>query len=149
MKKIESIPSGSYVGYYWMSDAVDPVVVQNTDSSTAARINSILSSENANPFVIEGQLYDEKSKISVSIKYVDGHYILNRYDVEENIEDVDQRKQSSIVLKRYVANRMPGLKLRFLQYWREQPDPLCCGMPVLQPAEKVFVGFEPLKESEK
>lgn len=149
MERIDRIPSGSYEGYYWMSDNIDPVTIKNGDSGVADRINGCITDPEANPFVIEGQLYDTDSHVSISIKYVDGHYVLNRYDVAESVEDVEKKKYDWISLKRYVANRMPGMKLRFLQYWRERHDPFCSGMPVLQAAEKVFVGFEPLKESEK
>ena len=146
MERIDMIPSGSYEGYWWMSDSAQPIVAEKGDSSVADRINVFLSDSTANPFVIEGQLYDAVARRSVSIKYVDGQYIVHSFEVTEDIDGVDDRKYDHIVLKRYAANRMPGKKLRFLQYWRETPDSFCCGMPVLTPAEKVFIGFEPLNK---
>ena len=149
MERIDRIPSGDYIGYYWMSDSVEPVVLGQPDPTLPDRLNNILCSALANPFVVEGRLYDASSRVSVSIRYVDSRYILLRHDVADDLRKAEDKETDSIVIKRYVANRMADRKLVFLQYWREQPDPLCCGMPVLAPAEKVFVGFEPLNANEK
>lgn len=123
-------------GYYWMSDATEPVIVNQVDSPEDW-LNKLDPTEN--PFVIEAQLFDGINKKSYSVKYVDGHYVVKSYKVEETVKDV---KADYITLKRFVPNRMSKHRLLFLQYWREQEDPLCANMPVLQPAEMVFVGFE-------
>ena len=34
------------------------------------------------------------------------------------------------------------MKLCFVQFWKEEPDPLCENMNVLRPGKIVFVGFE-------
>lgn len=149
MERIKQIPAGEYIGYYWMSDAVDPVVIHQADHSVADHLNLLLANPEANPFVIEGQLYDADSHVSISIKYVDGRYLVHRYDVPESIKDVEAKKFDNIAMKHYAANRMPGVRLCFFQYWREHRDPLCCDMPVLTPAEKVFVGFVPINTNEK
>lgn len=89
--------------------------------------------ERVNPFIIEGQLFDGKK--SISIKYVDGKYIVKKYVLDE-LPDKDFTEQS------FLAHRMGDVKfLKFRQYWQEQKDELCEGMPVLQPAELVFIGF--------
>ncbi|MBD5358032.1 MAG: TIGR04423 family type III CRISPR-associated protein [Bacteroides sp.] len=137
---IYKLPTGNYQGYYWMSDATDPVIV--------AGLPTMLQTldANVNPFVIEAQLYDPENHLSFSIKYVDGRYVVTRYDVKEKIDDVRSGKYDFITLKKYIANRMPGRELRFFQYWEEQPDNLCEGFPVLQPAGLAFVGFKTIKE---
>ncbi len=139
METINKIPSGIYDGYYWLSDENEPVVFEKS------ALPSVLSDLDAlcNPFIIEGRLFNTSSGDSLSINYVDGAYVVKKYKVSgEDIKIAKAKKSDSIVLKRYVANRMPGKKLTFLQYWKEVKDSLCAGMPVLQPADMIFIGFE-------
>jgi CRISPR type III-associated protein (TIGR04423 family) len=121
-----------YDGYLWYSDQKTPEVFEQK-----AWDESMLD-ENVNPFVIEGQLYDSENLVSYSVKYVDGKYIIKKYQLKStdfNNVDID-----ILDLK---AHRMgEGRVLQFLQYYREEEDSLCEGMKVLQPAEKVFVGFK-------
>lgn len=121
-----------YDGYLWYSDQKTPEVFEQKEW------NESMLDENANPFVIEGQLYDSENLVSYSIKYVDGKYIKNKYQLKStdfNNVDVD--------ILDFKAHRMgEGRVLQFLQYYREEIDSLCEGMKVLQPKEKVFVGFK-------
>lgn len=123
------IEKSIYDGYIWYSDKSEPEVFQEKDFEfDTDKID--------NPFIIEGQLYDDQKKISYSIKFVDGKYVCKKYEVEStdfNKKDVE--------IKTFHANRMDDLKLQFLQYWKEEDDELCEGMKVLQPAELVFIGF--------
>jgi CRISPR type III-associated protein (TIGR04423 family) len=123
-----------YDGYLWYSDQKTPEVFEQK-----AWDESMLD-ENVNPFVIEGQLYDSENLVSYSVKYVDGKYIIKKYQLKStdfNNVDVD------IDILDFKAHRMgEGRVLQFLQYYREEEDSLCEGMKVLQPAEKVFVGFK-------
>lgn len=123
------IEKSIYDGYIWYSDKSKPEIFQNQDFEFDA-------DKIGNPFIIEGQLYDDQKKFSYSIKFVDGKYICKKYEVEStdfNKKDVE--------IKTFHANRMDNLKLQFLQYWKEEDDELCEGMKVLQPKELVFVGF--------
>lgn len=119
------------VGYIWWSDKAEAEIIQNKPV--------VLKNEEI-PFIIEGQLFDDKSKISYSIKYVDGQYILKDYIVAE------KDYESPNVVKEYRSYRMGEKILKFLEYWESQEDELCLGMKVLQPTKVVFVGF---KEEEK
>lgn len=119
------------VGYIWWSDKAEPEIIQN---------KSVVLKNEEIPFIIEGQLFDDKSKISYSIKYVDGQYILKDYIVAE------KDYESPNVVKEYRSYRMGEKILKFLEYWESQEDELCLGMKVLQPTKVVFVGF---KEEEK
>ncbi|MGM9745883.1 MAG: TIGR04423 family type III CRISPR-associated protein [Paludibacteraceae bacterium] len=129
MKKVENIKRGNYVGYFWKSDAKEPQLVDGdfTEDLNPAK----------NPFVVEAQLYDATTMLSYSIKYLDGEYWIMEHQVSStdfNRADVD--------IKQFYAHRIKEhMKLQFLQYWQENNDELCEGMPVLQPAELVFVGF--------
>lgn len=123
------IEKSIYDGYIWYSDESNPKVFQDEEFEFD-------TDKIENPFIIEGQLYDDQKKISYSIKFVDGKYVCKKYEVEStdfNKKDVE--------IKTFHANRMDDLKLQFLQYWKEEDDELCEGMKVLQPAELVFIGF--------
>ena len=126
MMKIEK---STYEGYLWYSDAAEPVLYDHKELDL--EIN-----DNANPFIIEGQLYDCARMRSISIKFVDGEYICSTYDV--NPLDFNR---ADVELKVFHSNRMEGRKLRFLQYWEEKEDCFCEGMKVLTPSKQVFVGF--------
>jgi len=129
-----------YEGYFWMSDQEDPTVYEN-DSVT-------LPTEEANPFVVEGQLYNRTEGLSYNIKYVDGQYIVQEYEVTE----ADMKNPDNQV-KTYLSNRMGDKYLQFLRYWeeildednytdRDNPD----GLPVLTQTKNVFIGFKKKEE---
>lgn len=123
------IEKSIYDGYIWYSDKSKPEIFQNQDFEFD-------TDKIENPFIIEGQLYDDQKKISYSIKFVDSKYICKKYQVEST-----DFNKSDVEIKTFHANRMDNLKLQFLQYWKEEEDELCEGMKVLQPKELVFVGF--------
>ena len=126
--KVNNIESGNYHGYVWKSDESEPNMVSGSFKEDLSVLN---------PFIIEGFLYDEERHVSYSIKYVDGEYLICRYEVAPQ-----DFHRDDVVQKSYFAHRMKEHKrLAFLQYWREQEDECCEGMKVLQPAEVVFVGF--------
>lgn len=118
------IEKSKYQGYLWYSDKKEPQVLNN-------EVFELEIADSSNPFVIEGQLFDGKK--SISIKYVDGKYIVNTYDLDA-LDGVMQEQK-------FYSHRMDGKQLKFRQIWKEQPDELCEGMQVLQPAELIFVGF--------
>lgn len=132
------IEKRKYTGYIWMSDDPSPKVLLGEEFGGEF-------AETANPFIIEAQLYDGE-KNSVSVKYVDGKYIMHEYtdvDVSSANEDVE--------LKEYIAHariaECNGNKnLLFLQYWEEKQDdataPTRSGMVELRPGKLVFVGFK-------
>ena len=120
------IEKSKYVGYIWYSDQSKPDVKNGEDFKLEIK-------DDVNPFIIEGQLYDGKK--SISIKFVDGKYLVKEYNLEE-LKGLDMIEQT------FYAHRMDNKKLKFKQYWRPQKDELCEDMGVLQPAELVFVGFK-------
>ena len=119
------IEKSTYQGYLWYSNEKQPQVFDN-------EAFELEIADDANPFIIEGQLYDGKK--SVSIKYVDGKYIVKSYETDSLTGEFQEQV--------FHSHRMDGKRLKFKQFWKEQPDDLCEGMKVLQPAELVFVGFD-------
>ena len=130
--KINNIPAGIYEGYYWLSDTDRPVVIDGV-------FDGLTLDPDENPFVIEAQLFDRKNNVSFSVKYTDGHYYAYRYDLNNIISD----NSEEVKVQKYCSYRMENHPwLYFRQYWREESDSLCDNMPVLQPADMVFVGFK-------
>ena len=124
------IEKSKYEGYLWYSDKCTPDVKMGEEFE-------IELNEDTNPFIVEGQLFDGKK--SISLKYVDGKYLVKKYNLDE-LNGIETTEQT------FHAHRMDNKKLKFKQYWRPQPDELCEGMRVLQPEELVFVGFNNDKE---
>lgn len=122
-------------GYLWFSDAETPVVYDNVASK------EIILKDTDNPFVVEGQLYDSAAKKSCSIKYVDGRYLVNYFQVSD--EDIASPTHE---VKAFLSNRMEGRMLYFLRYWEASPDEYCLGEDVLKMTKNVFIGFNPQKK---
>ena len=121
-------------GYLWWSDQQEPKVYDGDALD-------MCFDETKNPFVVEGQLYDNEEKKSYSIKYIDGQYLINIYKVEAG--DLTNKDNE---LKIFLSNRMGGRWLKFLRYWEEKEDENCMGMPVLTFTKNVFVGFKEKEE---
>ena len=127
--------TASYQGYIWLSDASKPIML---DNGKLKDTDKKYFSEGQNPFIIEGQLFDEKNKRSFSIKNVDGEMIVVEYDESDLKVDRDSKSYE------FVPNSRMGLgdrKLKFLQKWEVEPNADCENMDVLVPAGLVFLGF--------
>ncbi len=123
------ISKAKYEGYVWMSDQTAPQVIDGAEEKT------LTLTDGENPFVAEGQLWDASQRRSVSIRYVDGRYIISETLVTE-----EQLKEPTVS---YIPHRLKGVEgLKFLRIWKETPDSLCEDMPALQLQNSVFVGFK-------
>lgn len=121
------IEKGLYEGYYWMSDEENPIVLVNESFDLELK-------DRENPFVIEAQLFSKEKNLSYSIKYVDGRYIVGKF---ENITPKEMAEANN-----FLAHKMGKFtNLRFVQRWEAVEDAFCEGMSVLEPAGFVFVGF--------
>ncbi len=155
----------SYQGYIWLSDVSKPIVVKDeTIGNAIARYLTgnekvktfnweSVAKNDANPFILEGQLYDEKRQQSFSIKNVEGKTRVLKY--ESCDLDDKEGSDSNRVIASYIPNRMKELankKLQFLQVWEEKEDCLwnkdsnnpeyyCLGMKSLVPSNLIFLGF--------
>lgn len=145
-----NIEEAKYEGYIWWSDSKTPVVYDGT-TQVALQLD-----DTANPFVIEGNLWNADKRESIYIRYVDGQHIVRRTIVTEKewhgindksleLGDVDKH-WGATTRKAYLSHRITGVtKLRFLQYWEAKADDACEGMAALQPKKLVFVGFNDWK----
>ncbi len=146
----EKIEEARYEGYLWWSDGKTPVVYDGT-VPVALQLDDA-----ANPFVIEGNLWDADRRVSIYIRYVDGRHIVRRTMVtDDEWQGIDDKRLDAsgagkrpvaTTRKEYIAHRIPGVSaLRFLQYWEAEADGACEGMAALQPKRLVFVGFNDWK----
>lgn len=125
------IGKSKYTGYLWYSDKTTPKVFNDEEFGLEIE-------DSKNPFIIEGQLCDGNQ--SISIKHVDGKYIVNTYNLSD---------YADIEAEAYVPNRMEKVeRLLFKRSWKAEKDNLCCGMEVLQPKELVFVGLTMKEEKQ-
>ncbi len=125
--------NGKYIGYVRMSDAT-----QNRVFASPQTVDITLD-DSANPFIVEGELYDAGKGESLTIRYADGHYFVQTFHVSPE----KMRDTIHVTRKEYLPSRMPGVgKLVYLQFWDEVSDPFCEGMTTLQPGNLVFVGFK-------
>lgn len=126
----QDIKKARYEGYLWKSDQSKPKVLEGTEET------SFCLTDGENPFVTEGLLWDSENKVSITIRYVDGHYFVAQHTIEDSPE-----YQTTEVS--YLSHRLPGVKkLKFLRLWKKEQDPLCEDMEALQFKANVFVGFE-------
>lgn len=121
-----------FEGYTWWSDRDKPEVFNHN------RYEELVFDNCANPFIVEGQLFDTQSNVSYSIRFIDGEYLIYRYDVGACSHKSDEEFIASSRLHS-IDNSVE--KLYFHRIWREETDSLCENMTVLTPAEMVFVGF--------
>ena len=130
---MEQIEAAKYVGYLWYSNEKKPMAFDGSEPVPEMNLD-----EEKNPFIIEGNLWDEDGRNSIMIRYVDGEYIVRRTKVKEEESNASSRAYSqayesgspiATTLKKYLAHRIEGVKcLCFLQYW--QAEYFWCRQPL-------------------
>lgn len=127
---METLKKARYEGYLWPSDSRQPLFYDGTEEA------EITLDDAANPFIVEGNLWDEAAGESIYIRYADGQHHVCRTSIRE----IDMANATQ---KTYQAHRLPGVGgLNFLQCWEAEADGLCEGMAVMRPSRLVFVGFK-------
>jgi CRISPR type III-associated protein (TIGR04423 family) len=124
---INEIPDINYEGYLWYSDKTKPEIINSKKRFGKSMMKEL-------PFVIEGNLWAEIEKISISIKNIDGEYQIFKYDLNSvNIETNSQK---------YRAHDLGEVKeFTLYQHWVGEEDLLCEGMKTLVPSWTAFTGF--------
>lgn len=148
----QTVINGKFEGYLWESDKQAPEVYYGEKL-----LLSYTFDNETNPFIIEGQLFDAQTGLSVSIKYVDGEYKIKKYYIdnpESNhpsffsiVKDDEGEKKVEIHCEvkelHYKSNsQLKGHDLHFYELWEEKTDLLCCKMKVLEATKVIFAGFE-------
>ena len=138
MTKIES---AKYQGYLWYSDQRQPEVYLGNTS-----VAELILDESENPFIVEGNLYDTERQLSISIKFVDGKYIVTRYDLSKASSDEAVSEEyfltSSRIRQAAGTDKADecGTSI-YKRIWKAVPDLLNGGRKVLRPYGLAFAGF--------
>jgi CRISPR type III-associated protein (TIGR04423 family) len=135
MEKIEikQIPFDlPFEGYYWYSDKSAPQALDNeTISESIFNLNEL-------PFIVEGNLYNDKEKISINIKNIDGEYLITR----ANLKGLTYKSEEYLAHRLVLNDGTKISKIKLAHYWQEsETDDLLAGMTTLMPVWMAFTGF--------
>ncbi len=133
LNNFKEIPQLEYEGYIWESSKENPKKV----TSEAELTKYENSGKPANPFIMEGHLYNKDKNISISIRHVSGRYYITQF----NLGELDEK--TNFVDKFYLANKKleKENKLHFKEIWLPEPDENCPDMQVMTKKAVVFAGF--------
>lgn len=124
---LSEIPSLDFEGYIWISNSIEPIVLNNEKFD--------FSSIGLNPFIVEGLLFNKASGTSIHIQHA-GDYLIHQYNLNEV-------KPENSVEKEYLPHRLKDVKkVCFKQLWEEVKDENCEDFPVLTLKAIVFCGFK-------
>lgn len=124
-------------GYLWYSDQTEPETYNNKPVE-------LILDEKRNPFIIEGQLYSDEEKKSISIKFIDGNYIVKTYDFNaRRFIAPDSAVMTEGRVEQYIANSRLELSqpLNFIRAWKTEEDKINDNWETLRPTGLVFKGF--------
>ena len=124
-------------GYLWYSDQTEPRTFIDKDIE-------LHLDEKINPFIIEGQFYSDDEKKSISIKFIDGKYIVKTYDFNaRRFIAPDSEVMTEGGEEQYIANsRLKlSLPLNFIHVWETVKDKINDNWETLRPKGLVFKGF--------
>lgn len=125
-------------GYYWLSDATKPVVVDKSHPLDSTEIEEYLR-EDSLPFVIEAHFYCASDHCSLQIKNVDGQCYIRKIDLTDLPEaQLEQRRYMTHDIKDKENNYR---YYQVIEAWEEIEDPLLDDLPTLRPAWTAFKGF--------
>ena len=136
-----TIKRTAYQGYLWYSDEQIPKVFDNEEVELEL-------DDTANPFIVEGQLYDMTEDRSISINFIDGKYIINTYSGKtRQFNDVSGEALTEGNIEQYAPSSRLNLGdkvLYFARIWVETEDVINDNWKTLCPSGLVFKGFGPL-----
>jgi CRISPR type III-associated protein (TIGR04423 family) len=117
----------SYQGYLWYSNERTPRLFDN-EPVTASMLSSL-------PFVMEGMLYAEAEQVSLSIRTINGQYLIHRTDLS-NLSGVSTSETI------YMTHRTPGFSgYKMKVGMKPVVSTLLAGLEADQPAWTAFTGF--------
>lgn len=130
-KKLSGIQQRKYIGYVWMSDKEEPIVLEQPTEFD-------FSSIEVNPFVQEALLFSEEENISVMVRHT-GFYNITEFCLDEFPEEYE------LVEKQYYPHKKLGFKDKKIcinQLWLPEENDNCEEMEVLTLKAHIFTGFK-------
>ena len=127
---ITDIPLKEYEGYLWFSDQKRPSYIT---SSKPFRKEDLTK----HPFVVEGALYSKEDNLSISIRSIDGRYLIHQFDLSAL-----QNNRYRQIEQEWFVSKDSQRKVKMAEIWELTSDKLCEDMETYRPAFKVFMGFK-------
>lgn len=129
--EIEEISALNYEGYLWYSDQKQPEYIDNDNLFQMEMLKK-------HPFVVEGALYSANENISITIRNLDGEYLIHQFDLKE-LDTENYRK----IEHKWLVAKDQARKARMVEVWQLEEDKheLCAKMPSYRPAFWIFNGF--------
>ncbi len=128
---IQSLPKTSWEGYVWDSDATKPLPFSKTDT---VDFDSILKEL---PFVVEGYLYNEEKKISITIRHFNGTYYLYKTSaIRTDTHPIQVHQINTGVFQDTIKG------LRFLYVYGEKLSPIDSEQSTHTFLYQTFIGYE-------
>lgn len=135
--EINDIPRDhKFEGYLWKSNDKAPIILNHEPLPE-------VFFDDANPFVVEAELWDSDNNKSYALHQAGNQTILQCFEVMP--EDFNSHDIDEVV---YASHRMNDRELHFLEYWEERVaangdsrQGACLDMPALVMTRRVFVGF--------
>lgn len=121
-----------FEGYYWYSHEQKPHLLEGgvIDPAWFGKL----------PFVIEGNFYAPKEKISIQVKNIDGEYHFSRIDLSQ----IDASNTREV---EFLGHDLKEQNFKVVEGWDLIEDPLCENMETLVPTWTAFAGFTSTKAS--
>lgn len=130
-KELSAIQQRKYIGYVWMSDKEEPIVLEQPTEFD-------FSSIGVNPFVQEALLFSEEENISVMVRHT-GEYYISEFELGNFPNEYE------LVEKQYYPHKKLGFKdtrVCISQLWLPKKDDNCEEMEVLTLKAHIFTGFK-------
>jgi len=133
LASLNDIPTHHYEGYYWLSNASEPAVVES-ESLDLSEFET--DGKPCNPFIVESNLYCSEEGISISVRHSDGCYLIS-------LIEWSGPQECELNVRSFRGHAGFGdRRLRFREAWIKKEDEFCENLPVLVPAVIGFIGFE-------
>lgn len=128
LENLAEIPPVEYIGYLWFDNNDTPYLVDG--------LYDFVSIEPI-PFIIEGHLKAKDNSVSISIRYLDGEFIIQKIDWNRV-----QREDCQLIAHEYIAHGFEEHKtIIFQEAWLPVPDKQCEDMITLRPTWVAFDRF--------
>ncbi len=129
-KELKKLVKDRFEGYYWLSNEDQPILLKGHLDDFKSSLDALV------PFIVEANLFDDKEKLSISLKHVEGDYHITKVNLKKIGKDFQLSQEESF-------KSIEGFKdIKVVHLWKAEEDELLEGMSVMMPLMTVFTGFK-------
>lgn len=132
LDSLSDLPKLQYTGYYWLSDRNKADLLSNQEIELHYYESG---GTPTNPFVVEANIYNATENISISVRHLDGKYLIIL--IEWNVPTDGEVYEHNLLGQSCFGGR----KLRFREAWIPEVDEYSEGFEVLCASWIGFIGF--------